>query len=189
MLKYLPVLFTLILLSNTALSIEVTEQELDQFVHRYLNNHLKDHDQHCHDGYCYLSTSRGNIDVYWRNYGDEEDISNQEDTNDKEDMNDKEDVSNHNRIKIEIDRAQEIVKVLLRQHLDLFDYLSEITTHPELLPYLEKYKALKMRFTSKLLPTSLKIILVGNQHIPPHIIEKGAGVARCDFTEGIVLIT
>ena len=40
MLKYLPVLFILGLLSNTASGVEVTEQQLDQFVHRYLNDDL-----------------------------------------------------------------------------------------------------------------------------------------------------
>ena len=91
-------------------------------------------------------------------------------------------------IKIEMNRAQAIVKASLRQHLDLFDYLSEITTHPEVLPYLEKYEALKMRLTSKPLSTDLKIVLVGDQHISSHFIGKGAGIARCDFTEGIVFI-
>ena len=176
--RYLPVLFTLILLSNTALGVEVTEQEIDQFVHRYLNTDV-DHrgDRHCHDGYCYFGISRGNIDVYWRNYGDEEYLNNLEYI-----------LKNNTKIKIETNEAQAIVRDLLRQHLDIFDHLSEITTETELLLYLEKYEALKMRFTSKPLSPGLKVILIGDQHISPHFIGTGSGLARCDFSEGIVLI-
>ena len=177
MLKYFLVLFALILLSSSVFAIEVTEQEIEQFIHRYLNNHFGKDDRHCHDGYCYFDTSRGNIDVYWRNYGDKQFERNTLDIRD-----------NHNKIKIEADRAQTIVRDSLRKHLDLFDHLSEITTSPELLPYLEKYEALKMRFISKSFSPGLKIILIGDQHISPDLIGGGSGIGRCDFTEGIVLI-
>ena len=177
MLKYLLVWFTLILLSNTALGIEVTEQELDQFVHRYLNTDVGHRgDRHCHDGYCYFGISRGNIDVYWRNYGDEEYLNNLEYI-----------LKNNTKIKIETNEAQAIVRDLLRQHLDIFDHLSEIITNPKLLPYLEKYETLKMRSTSKPLSPGLKIIIVGDQHISPHLTG-GGGMARCDFSEGLVII-
>ena len=162
-------------------SHQVTEEEVNQFVHRYLNDDGDDNNRHCHDGYCYFDTSRGNIDVYWRNYGDEEDERNREYIYIQ-------DRGNSNKVKIEINKAQAIVKASLRQHLDLFDHLSEITTNPELLPYLEKYKTLKMRFTSEPLSPDLKIILIGDQYISPHFIGGGAGIARCDFSEGIILI-
>ena len=181
MLKYLSVLF-LSLLSSTALGVEVTEKEIDQFIHRYLNHEDNgDDDRHCHDGYCYFDISRGNIDAYWRNYGDEEDLNNRE-------YIWKDRLRNSTKIKIEINQAQATVRDLLRQHLDIFDHLSEITTHPEFLPYLEKYKALKMKYTSKPLSPGLKITLAGNQYISPHFIGTGSGVARCDFSEGLVII-
>ena len=182
MLKYLPVLFISGLLSNIALGVEVTERELDQFVHRYLNDNGGYNDRHCHDGYCYFNTLRGDINVYWsNNYGDEEYEKNMEYVL-AETWN-----NSNARIKIEINEAQAIVKASLRQHLDLFDYLSDITTSFELLPYLEKYKALKVRFTGRIVQPYLRIILVGDQHIPPDFIRE-VGVARCDFTEGIVLV-
>ena len=45
-----------------------------------------------------------------------------------------------------------------------------------------------MRFTSRPLSPGLKIILAGDQHISPHFIGGGAGVAVCDFSGGIILI-
>ena len=176
--KYLSILFFIGLMSNIALGIEVSEEKIDQFTHRYLNDGFGESDRHCHDGYCYFEPLRGDIDVYWRKYGDEE----------YENNNRENSFQNNTRIKINIDRAEEIVKASLRQHQDLFEYLSEITTSSELLPYLEKYKALKMKFTSKPLSPGLKIILVEDQHIPPSFIGRGAGVGRCDYSEGIVLI-
>ena len=85
--KYL-YLFSLATLSlhTLAFSAEVTNEELDQFVHRYLHDTTQDKNRHCHDGYCYYTYYDFRHEIPPK------------------------------RIKIEENTAKEIVKSLLRQH-------------------------------------------------------------------------
>ena len=154
----------LFLLSSLSADLvaQVTEQEIDQFMHRYLNDDGGGNDRHCHGGYCYYSNWHENREDRTRSFGI--------------------------KVKIEVNIARSIVRSVLRQHEDLFSYLKEIRTDVQFLPYLQKYKDLKIKFTSRPLSTNMKVILLGDEWIIPYMLYNGRGVGQCDYLEGMVLI-
>ena len=146
--------------SIIALSNEITQQELDSFVHRYLNSSFGVIDIsksssvsrtiiRCNIHYCFSTIEN---------------------------------------IKVNRNTAEAIVRSQLREHLDLFDYLTEIRTSSEFLPYLEKYQDLKMQLIKKDLSPGIKIILVGDEHLYPYWSHEGPAVAICDSLTGMVWI-
>ena len=140
--KKLFIFNSLVILSLHTLtfSAEMTDQELDQFVYRYLNDY-NEKESHCRDGYCYYLSLEGMI-------------------------------------KIEENAAKAIVKSLLREH-EVLEDLAEIRTSPELLPYLEKYRSLKVESTGRPIQPDIKIVFAGD----------GSQVGGfCDFSSGLVFI-
>ena len=144
----------LIILSlyTLALRAEVTDQELDQFVYRYLNDY-NEKESHCRDGYCYYILPIEDTDYNPLS----EDIG---------------------MIKIEENAAKAIVKSLLREY-EVLEDLAEIRTSPELLPYLEKYRSLKIESTGRSIQPDIKIVFAGDG-------SQAGGF--CHFSSGLVLI-
>ena len=51
---------------------------------------------------------------------------------------------------------------VVRRHPDIFNYLAEVQTGPEFLPYIEKYANMKMKLTDQSINNDIKIIFSNN---------------------------
>ena len=70
---------------------------------------------------------------------------------------------------------------LVRDNLDVFSYIAKAQTDPTVLPYLEKYNALKMRYTGQPINSDVKVILSNNPlKNPPHDMS-GVLAGWCDY--------
>lgn len=64
------------------------------------------------------------------------------------------------------------------EHSDVFDYLSEIQTDPEFLPYLERYNLLKIQYTGR--PMNPEVRIVFSSHPLKSTNNTMAFAANCE---------
>ena len=80
------------------------------------------------------------------------------------------------------------VTEMVRKHSDVFNYIAEAQTDLEILPYIEKYNTLKMRFTGQSINPNIKVLLVNNPMSETHYNESFSFSGICDeFTRTVFL--